>query len=40
MVDRANIVIVVFNRQKIGTKNTVDYAIRKGVRVVNVLANI
>ena len=37
MVDRSNLVIAVFNGQKSGTKNTVDYARRKGVQVVNVL---
>ncbi len=37
MVDRSNLVIAVFNGQKSGTKNTVDYAKRKGVNVVNVL---
>ena len=37
MVDRANLVIAVFNGSKSGTKNTVDYAKRKGVRVYNVL---
>lgn len=37
MVDRSNLVIAVFNDQKSGTKNTVDYAKRKGVNVVNVL---
>lgn len=36
MVDRSNLVIAVFNGQKSGTKNTVDYAKRKGIRVVNV----
>lgn len=36
MVDRSNLVITVFNGQKSGTKNTVDYAKRKGVRIVNV----
>ena len=40
MVDRSNIVIAVFNGQKSGTKNTVDYARRKGVNVVNVLDSI
>ena len=40
MVDRSNFVIAVFNGQKSGTKNTVDYAKRKGVNVVNVLASI
>ena len=37
MVDRANLVIAVFNGQKSGTKNTVDYAKRKGVKVINIL---
>ena len=37
MVDRSNLVIAVFNGQKSGTKNTVDYAKRKGIKVVNVL---
>ena len=40
MVDRSNLVIAVFNGQKSGTKNTVDYAKRKGVNVVNVLDSI
>lgn len=39
MVDRSNRVIAVFNGQKSGTKNTVDYANRKGVQVFNVLDN-
>ena len=38
MVDRANLLIAVFNGQKGGTKNTVDYAKRKGINVVNVLS--
>lgn len=37
MVDHSNLVIAGFNGQKSGTKNTVDYAKRKGVNVVNVL---
>ena len=37
MVDRSKLVIAVFNGQKSGTKNTVDYTKRKGIRVVNVL---
>ena len=37
MVDRSNLVIAVFNGQKSGTKNTVDYAKKKGVMVINVL---
>ena len=37
MVDRSNLIIAVFNGQKSGTKNTLDYAKRKGVKVVNVL---
>ncbi len=36
MVDRSNLVIAVFNGQKGGTKNTVDYAKRKGVKILNV----
>ena len=40
MVDRSNLVIAVFNGQKSGTKNTVDYAKRKGIRVMNVLDSI
>ncbi len=40
MVDRSNFVIAVWNGSKSGTKNTIDYAKRKGVKVVNVLNNI
>ena len=40
MVDRSNLVIAVFNGQKSGTKNTVDYANRRGVQVTNVLSSI
>ena len=40
MVDRSNLVIAVFNGQKSGTKNTVDYAKGKGVNMVNVLDGI
>lgn len=40
MVDRSNLVIAVFNGQKSGTKNTVDYAKRKVIKVVNVLDSI
>ncbi len=40
MVDRSNLVIAVCNGQKSGTKNTVDYAKRKGVKVVNVIKRI
>ena len=40
MVDRSNLVIAVFNGQKSGTKNTVDYAKRKGIKIVNVLDGI
>ena len=36
MVERSNLVIAVFNGQKSGTKNTVDYAKRKGIKIVNV----
>ena len=37
MVDRSNLVIAVFNGSKSGTKNTVDYAKRKSVKIVNVI---
>ncbi len=37
MVDRSSLVITVFNGTASGTKNTVDYARKIGVRVVNVL---
>lgn len=37
MVDRSNLVIAVFNGSKSGTKNTVEYAKRKGVEVINIL---
>ena len=40
MVDRSNLVIAVFYGQKSGTKNTVDYAKRKGVKIMNVLDDI
>ena len=40
MDDRSNLVIAVFNGQKSGTKNTVDYAKRKGIKIVNVLDGI
>ena len=40
MVDRSNLMIAVFNGQKSGTKNTVDYAKRRGVQVTNVLDSI
>ena len=35
MVDRSNLVLAVFNGKKSGTKNTVDYAKRKGINVIN-----
>ncbi len=37
MVDHSSLVIAVFNGQKGGTKNTIDYAKLKGVYVKNVL---
>ena len=37
MVDRSSLVIAVWNGQPSGTKNTIDYADRKDVKVVNVL---
>ena len=40
MVDNSNLVIAVWNGEKSGTKNTVDYAMRRGVKVVNVLDEI
>ena len=40
MVDRSNLVIAVFNGKKSGTKNTVDYAKRISVKVINVLDDI
>ena len=40
MVDRSNLVIAVFNSKPGGTKNTIDYAKRKGIKIVNVLDNI
>ena len=39
MVDRSNLVIAVFNGERGGTKNTIDYASSKGICVVNVLEN-
>lgn len=39
MVDRSSLVIAVFNGEPSGTKNTVVYALRKGVEVNNVLKN-
>lgn len=37
MVDNSGLVIAVWNGTASGTKNTVDYAKRQGVRVINVL---
>ena len=37
MVNHSSLVIAVFNGTASGTKNTVDYAMKIGVRVVNVL---
>ncbi len=37
MVDHSSLVIAVFNGQKGGTKNTIDYATQKGIRIINVL---
>ena len=36
MVDHSNLVIAVWNGMPSGTKNTIDYAKRRGVKVVNV----
>ena len=40
MVDHSNLVIAVWNGMASGTKNTIDYAKRKGVKVVNILQEI
>ena len=37
MVDHSNLVIAVFNGQKSGTKNTVDYAKKHKIMIVNIL---
>ncbi len=37
MVDRSGLVISVYNGTRGGTKNTIDYAKKKGVRVINIL---
>ena len=37
MVDHSNLVIAVFNGQKSGTQNTIKYAKKKNVGIVNVL---
>ncbi len=37
MVDRSSLLIAVWNGQPSETKNTIDYADRKDVKVVNVL---
>ena len=37
MVDRSSLVIALFNGQNSGTKNTVDYASSKGIKVINLL---
>ena len=34
MVNHSSLVIAVFNGENSGTKNTIDYAIRKGVKVI------
>lgn len=35
MVDHSNLIIAMFNGQKGGTKNTIDYAKRKGKKIYN-----
>ena len=37
MVDRSNLVIAVFNGEKGGTKNTINYAILNRMEYINVL---
>lgn len=40
MVNHSSLVIAVFNGQPSGTKNTIDYAIRRGIAYQNILAVI
>lgn len=40
MVNHSSLVIAVFNGQPSGTKNTIDYAVRKGIAYQNILAEI
>lgn len=40
MVNHSSLVIAVFNGQPGGTKNTIDYAVRKGIAYQNILAGI
>lgn len=40
MVNHSSLVIAVFNGQPSGTKNTIDYAVRKGIAYYNILAVI
>ena len=37
MVDNSSMVIAVFNGEKGGTKNTIDYALKKGVSIHNII---
>jgi len=37
MVDRSNMVIAVFNNERGGTYNTIRYAAKRGIKVINVL---
>lgn len=37
MVDRSSLVIAVWNGQPSGTKNTIDYAKRKAIKIINIL---
>lgn len=39
MIDNSNRTIAFYNGEKGGTKNTIDYAKRRGVEVINVLKN-
>lgn len=39
MVDKSSLVIAVFNGQKSGTKNTIEYAKKKEVEIVNVIGS-
>ncbi len=38
MVDRSNLVIAAYNGESGGTKNTIDYANRKNIDVINILS--
>ena len=37
MVDKSSLVVAVFNGEKGGTKNTVDYAVKNGKKILNLI---